>query len=166
MQPYNWSQFKLRIPVKADIETIHRNWTTRSGLEYWFLRKAEFKKKDGSFRGNKESIKVGDTYEWLWYGYGDEAMEKGTVLEMNDKDHFKFSFGKAGNVTVRIVKEAEENIVELTQDQIPTDEQGRVNFHIGCTKGWNFYLANLKSLLEGGIDLRNRNEDLKNVVNS
>lgn len=166
MQPYNWSQFILRIPINADIETIHRNWTTTGGLEYWFLRKAEFKKKDGSLRANKESVKVSDTYEWLWHGYDDHSMEKGTVLEMNNRDHFKFSFGKAGNVTVRIIQEQKENIVELIQDQIPTDEQGQVNFHIGCTKGWNFYLTNLKSLLEGGVDLRNRNEGLKDVVNS
>lgn len=41
-----------------------------------------------------------------------------------------------------------------------------INYHIGCTKGWNFYLTNLKSLLEGGIDLRNRNKGLKEVINS
>lgn len=29
-----------------------------------------------------------------------------------------------------------------------------------------FYLANLKSILEGGVDLRNKNEALKKMLNS
>jgi hypothetical protein len=33
-------------------------------------------------------------------------------------------------------------------------------------EGWVFYLANLKSFPEGGIDLRNKNEKLKSVINS
>lgn len=166
MPLYNWCQFTLRIPVKADVEIIYRNWTTRQGLEYWFLRKAEFKKPEGSLRTDNESVQVGDTYEWLWHGWCDEVREKGSVLDMNGTDHFKFSFGKAGEVTVKLLQEDDENIVELTQDNIPTDEEGIINYHIGCTKGWNFYLTNLKSVLEGGIDLRNRNEKLKDVLNS
>lgn len=166
MKPYNWSQFTLRIPVQCDAATIYRNWTTRKGLEYWFLRKAEFKNTGGTIRADDEPVSLGDTYEWLWHGWGDEIMEKGTVLEMNGTDHFKFSFGKAGDVAITLLHENGENIVELTQDNIPTDEDGKVTWHIGCTKGWNFYLTNLKSLLEGGIDLRNRNEHLKDVLNS
>jgi uncharacterized protein YndB with AHSA1/START domain len=166
MQSYNWSQFTLRIPIKADREIIYRNWTAREGLEYWFLRKAEFKKPDGSLRENNEAVQVGDTYEWMWHGWSDEVMEKGKVLEMNGTDYFKFSFGKAGDVTIKLVQEDGEKIVELTQDNIPNDEEGKITWHIGCTKGWNFYLTNLKSLLEGGIDLRNRNEKLKDVINS
>ena len=68
--------------------------------------------------------------------------------------------------TVAIKKEGDNNIVELVQDSIPTDEQGMHYWHLGCKTGWTFYLANLKSMLEGGLDLRNRDESLKNVINS
>jgi hypothetical protein len=37
---------------------------------------------------------------------------------------------------------------------------------MGCLGGWTFYLANLKSYLEGGVDLRNKNLALNNMVNS
>ena len=40
------------------------------------------------------------------------------------------------------------------------------SIYVDCSYGWTFFLANLKSVLEGGIDLRNRNVDIKNVVNS
>jgi hypothetical protein len=32
---------------------------------------------------------------------------------------------------------------------------------VQCQLGWTFYLANLKSVIEGGVDLRNKNVDLK-----
>ena len=83
-----------------------------------------------------------------------------------EKDFFKFSFGKAGNCTVRIFKEQEETIVELLQDNIPDDEQGKQFWHVGCKTGWTFYLANMKSLYENGIDLRNKNEKLQQMLNS
>ena len=65
-----------------------------------------------------------------------------------------------------IKKEENETIVELIQDNIPTDEQGMHYWHLGCKTGWTFYLANMKSLYEGGIGLRNRVERLQQVINS
>jgi hypothetical protein len=135
-------------------------------MEYWFLRLSEYKKPDGTIRKNKECVEKGDTYKWLWHGWPDETVEHGTILDCNGKDFFKFSFGKAGNCAVTIKKEEGEIIVELVQDNIPTDEKGMHYWHLGCKTGWTFYLANMKSLYEGGIDLRNKNEKLKQVLNS
>jgi hypothetical protein len=58
------------------------------------------------------------------------------------------------------------HIVELVQENIPEDDNGKHNWHLGCKTGWTFYLANLKSLAEGGIDLRNKDENLKNMINA
>ena len=166
MENHDWSRFSTRININADIEKIFSCWTTQAGLEDWFLRLAEFKKQDGSLRSKTEPVQVGDTYLWRWYGYPDEVDEKGEVLEMNGKDFFVFRFGKAGICTVRI-KEAEgEKIVELQQTEIPTDEESIQHYHVGCKAGWTFYLANLKSFLEGGIDLRNKNLKLTDMLNS
>jgi len=57
-------------------------------------------------------------------------------------------------------------MVELTQSQIPLDDHSRMSYYVGCTRGWTFYLANLKSILEGGIDLRNKNNKLLHVINT
>jgi len=37
---------------------------------------------------------------------------------------------------------------------------------VGCGEGWTFYLANLNSYLQGGIDLRNKNEKIQGVISS
>ena len=166
MGNYDWSRFVTRINVNAPVEKLYWCWATRAGMEYWFLRLSEYKKPDGNLRAGNETVQKGDSYTWRWHGWSDETTEYGSILDCNGKDLFKFSFGKAGDCTVTIKKEGNENIVELVQDNIPTDEQGMHYWHLDCKTGWTFYLANLKSLLEGGVDLRNRDEGLKNVINS
>jgi hypothetical protein len=163
---HDWARFTVRINVNAPIEKLYHAWATRSGMEYWFLRLSEYKNTNGSLRNYDELIEKGDSYKWLWYGYPDETAEYGEILDCNGKDFFKFSFGKAGNCTVKIYKEESETIVELSQDKIPTDEQGKHYWHLGCKTGWTFYMTNMKSLYEGGIDLRNKNVILQQVLNS
>jgi uncharacterized protein YndB with AHSA1/START domain len=166
MDAFNWGSFTVRIPVNASIEKLYWCWATRAGMEYWFLRLSEYRKQDGSLRNEDEFVQQSDTYNWLWHGWGDDTVELGTILACNGKDFLKFSFGKAGNCAVTIKEEAAQTIVELVQDEIPSDERGMQYYHVGCKTGWTFYFTNLKSLLEGGVDLLNRNADLKNVINS
>jgi uncharacterized protein YndB with AHSA1/START domain len=163
---YDWSRFTVRINVNAPVEKLYHAWATRDGMEYWFLRFSEYVKPDGSQRNSDEQVSKGDTYTWRWHGWPDETVEHGTILECNGKDLFSFSFGKAGNCAVRIYKDQEETIVELVQDEIPSDEHGKHYWHIGCKTGWTFYLANMKSMYEGGKDLRNKNVKLQEVLNS
>jgi hypothetical protein len=166
MENYDWSKFTQRIPVKAEAQKIYDAWATPAGLESWFLRNAKFRKPDGNPRNPDDHIQKDDTYEWNWFGWSDDTFERGSVLEANGQDHFRFTFGKAGIVSVRIKTEESQMIVELLQEEIPTDEKSKANFHLGCSNGWTFYLANLKSIHEGGLDLRNKDERIKSVVNS
>jgi len=166
MDNYDWSKFTQRIPVKADKQKIYDAWATPAGLEHWFLRSAKFKTAEGNAREQNQHVQAGDTYEWNWFGWSDDTSEHGKILEANGKDFFKFIFGKAGIVSVTIKTEENQTIVELVQEEIPTDEKSKVSFHLGCSTGWTFYLANLKSLYEGGLDLRNKNERVKRVVNA
>ena len=165
-ETYTWSSFVTRINVNAPTEKLYALWATRSGMEYWFLRLSEYKNLEGNVRADKELAEKGDTYRWRWHGWSDDVTEEGSILDCNGKDLFKFSFGKAGDCTVKIKKENGYTIVELTQDNIPDDDQEKHYWHVGCKTGWTFYLANLKSLCEGGIDLRNKDEELKNVLNA
>lgn len=163
---FDWSRFVVRIDVRASLESLYEAWTSQEMLELWFLRLAEFTMPNGEIRGRFSKVEQGDQYKWLWHGYGDDTAEYGEVLEANGKDTFRFSFGKAGICTVTLKEEHGENIVELVQEDIGTDDTSKHRFHVGCKTGWTFYLANLKSILEGGIDLRNRNEVLHNMINS
>ncbi len=81
-------------------------------------------------------------------------------------DMIRFSFAGTCIVTLTLKKEQNETIVELEQQDLPLDETARVNYHLGCMTGWTFYMANLKSILEGGLDLRNKNEKIRKVINA
>ena len=166
MSTYDWSRFVTRININAPAEKLYRCWATKAGMEYWFLRLSEYKSAAGELRTNDETVQPGDTYRWLWHGWDDDTVEHGSIIDCNGVDFLQFSFGKAGNCSINIKQEEGETIVELIQENIPTTEQGMHYWHLGCKTGWTFYLANLKSMCEGGLDLRNRNENLKNIINS
>ena len=165
MSTINWSTFTVRIDVNAPTEQLYAAWATRAGIESWFLRLSEYKSADGSIRKDDELVQKGDTYKWMWYGWPDDTVEHGTVLDCNGRDTFKFSFGKAGICTVRIYKELGETIVELVQENIPDDEEGKQVWHVGCKTGWTYYLTNLKSVYQAGVDLRNKKEGIGKLLN-
>lgn len=163
---YNWKQFTKRIPIKASAKAIYDAWTTQQGLESWFLRLAQFTKADGSPRPKTNNIEAGDTYKWLWFGYDDSATEEKEILSANGSDQLKFSFSGGCIVSVSIKQEEGETICELVQDMPMEDMAEQQHFFIDCGNGWGFYMTNLKSVLEGGLDLRNKNVNLKEVVNA
>jgi len=161
-----WEKFRKRIVINADSKEIYDAFATPEGLERWFLRKAEFQTFDGRMRTKNEQVQKFDKYFWLWHGYGDEVFEKKEILEANERNFLQFGFSGDTKVSVRIKKESGENILELTQEGIEFDIDPSRNLYVGCGEGWTFYLANLKSILEGGIDLRNKNASLQDLVNS
>jgi len=162
----DWTKFVKRIPVKADAKAIYLAICTPAGFEKWFLRNAIFFDHNEVRRHPNEIIQTGDTYIWNWHGHPDTTKEENKVLEINGKDMIRFGFADNTIVTIQIKNEAEETIVELTQENIKPDEDPKTNLYIGCGEGWTFYLANLKSIMEGGLDLRNKNENVKRVINS
>lgn len=166
MPQRDWSKFSLKIYINTSMQHVYNAWTTRTNLEKWFLRKAEFTKKDSSIRDNNGTVEVGDKYSWLWHGHPDTTTENGTVTEANGKDRFQFVFGNAGIVTVQLKEAGEMTELLLTQHDIPVDEDSKMNYHVGCSTGWTFYLANIKSVLEYGHDLRNKSLMHTNVINS
>jgi len=162
----DWSRFVVRFNINAPVQQLYDACATRAGMEHWFLRLSEYKKPDGDLRHELEHAEADDTYKWLWHGWSDDTVEYGAILEANGKDLFRFTFGKAGTCTIKIFQDIGETFVEIMQDNIPDDEQGKFTWHLGCKTGWTFYLANMKSLYEGGIDLRNKNELLQGLINA
>ena len=160
----NWNSFKLKIAINTSKDKIFNAWSTSKGLEQWFLSNAEFTKKDGSIRAKSNPVEANEDYKWEWYGFPD-YVEYGLIKETNHKDSLTFSFQTTTDVTIKVGEEAGENIITLVQDRIEFIDDPSKNLHVLCGFGWTFYLANLKSVLEGGLDLRNRNNDLKGVVN-
>lgn len=156
MKTEGWDKFEVRVPVKAGMQQLYDAWTIGSGIEQWFLRSAEFFSPEGRKRGKDERVQAGDTYQWRWHGYADDVMESHPVLKMNGKDLLQFRFSGNCLVTVRLSAEKDHVMVTLTQEHIPHDDNPATNLFVGCQIGWSFYLVNLKSIMEGGIDLRSK----------
>jgi len=163
MEKINWSTFKKRISINQNIEIIFKSWSSQEELEKWFLSKAEFYTENNLIKDRTSNISNNDSYEWMWHG--SDIVANGKIFETNNKDYIKFSFYGC-TVEVSIFTEEDENIIALSQSNIPLDEISRMNYFVGCSGGWTFYLTNLKSILEGGIDLRNRNSKLREVINT
>jgi len=164
MERDQWSQFKLRVNINAPVDEVYNCWATPGGLEKWFLRKALFRDKAGKEKPKDALIEEGDTYEWYWHGYPDSVVEKGTVLKANGKDLFSFTFSMKCPVTINMYGEAGELIVQLVESGLPLDDDTALKHFVGDSRGWIFYLANLKSVLEGGLDLRNKRMEITNVI--
>ena len=130
------------------------------------LRSAIYKTPQGSLRGVAEPVQKGDRYRWLWHGYPDDVIESNDVLDANGKDIFQFEFTGKCFVTIKLEGVKGLTMVNLRQHKIPDDLNPATNLFVGCQLGWTFYLTNLKSLFEGGIDLRNKDTDLTFVVNA
>lgn len=167
MENYDWSKFTKRISIEAGIQSVYELLSTRPGLERWFLRLAEFSKADNQPWTADSKVEEGDQYRWMWHGYGDDTVEHGRITKANGRDQLQFTFAGDCLVTISIRHHKDTtSIVEITQENIPLDEKSKVQIHMGCSEGWVFYLANLKSILEGGIDLRNKDQNLQGVLNS
>jgi hypothetical protein len=85
----SWSHFTKRIPIYTTPENVYKAWSTRAGLESWFLRQAVFLDKTGNLRHLNDAVQKGDRYIWLWHGWPDDTTEHREVLEANGKDLFK-----------------------------------------------------------------------------
>lgn len=164
MENFDWTKFTLKVAIKAKLEDIYNAWTTASEIEKWFLVDAEFSDENELVLSKTQNVLKGDKYKWIWYLYDDT--ESGTITAANGADYFQFTF--AGNclVEINLSTEFEYTIVELTQKNIPTDEASKRNIRLGCHNGWSFYLINLKSVYEGGLDLRNKDNRFKPMLNN
>ena len=104
------------------------------------------------------------TYAWQWHTY--DLTEHGKINQANGTDFFQFTFAGDCLVDVKLQPYKDQTLVELTQQNIPTDDNSKREYRLGCHDGWSFFLVNLKSVYEGGLDLRNMDGELKSVVNS
>lgn len=164
MNNFDWTRFTRKIAVKASMEQLYNAWTKSSEIEKWFLSKADFIDEQGNVLHAASSVKKGDSYAWNWYLY--DVTEYGQITDSNGIDFLQFTF--AGNCLVDIHLSVQDDytIVELTQKNIPLDDESKKSIRLGCHTGWSFYLVNLKSVYEGGLDLRNKNDVLKGMLNN
>lgn len=143
---------------------MYNAWTTKSEIEKWFLSKALYYDANKKPIADTANVMKGNTYNWNWYLY--DVTESGKITEANGKDFLQFTFAGECLVDIKLTEKNEFVMVELTQKNIPADDESKQNIRLGCDSGWSFYLVNLKSVYEGGLDLRNKDENHKGMLNS
>lgn len=164
MKNFDWTAFTLKTLVKAQLGTVYNAWTRSSELERWFLKKANFLDKERKVIPGDTNVEPGSLYEWSWYLH--DVVERGRILTANGKDHIGFTFAGDCVVDIRLSEKEGGVLVELSQKDIPADDISKKEIRLGCHSGWSFYLVNLKSVCEGGLDLRNKNENVRHLVNN
>ncbi|AXP81626.1 hypothetical protein CJ739_2553 [Mariniflexile rhizosphaerae] len=164
MKNFNWTSYTKRIAVKSTLSNIYDAWTKGSELERWFLKKVVFYKPDNSLYEPDKNVVENIQYTWYWYLY-DEPM-KGKITNVNGKNYIQFTFEGDCLVDVNLEEVDGYIVVTLKHHNIPLDDNSKQYVRLGCSNGWTFYLANLKSIFEGGIDLRNKNEKFPPMINN
>lgn len=164
MENFDWTSFTLRIAINAKPEALYMAWASKAGIEKWFLSEADYTNAEGQKLSNEQAAAMGDTYFWRWFLYAET--ESGKVTAANGKDTFAFTFAGECIVTIKLSEENGYTVVTLNQSNIPTDDSSKRNIRLGCHNGWSFYLVNLKSVYEGGLDLRNKDNSFKPMLNN
>lgn len=164
MKNFDWTRYTKKIAIKAPLNSIYAAWTIPDELERWFLEEVKFYDKEGNLTGKHAAAEGDFTYKWRWHLYDD--IMKGKILAANGKDFFQFTFEGEGIVEVRLTTDRDYTLIELTHKNIPTDDESKQYIRLGCASGWTFYLINLKSVYEGGLDLRNKDEQLHVMINN
>ncbi|MCR4030446.1 MULTISPECIES: SRPBCC family protein [Flavobacterium] len=164
MENFDWTSFTKKIAIKAPLEDIYNAWTIANEIAKWFLEKVSFFDSKQNPISKDQNVSQNDTYEWFWYLYKD-AM-KGKITAANGKDQLQFTFEGTCLVDIKLSESDGYTIVELRHHNIPTDDFSKQYIRLGCSNGWHFYLINLKSVYEGGLDLRNKDENLNPMINN
>ncbi len=159
----DYTSFTVKIGVKASLAAIYNAWTQPGNMESWFLQSCQYLDAGGVLLAHDQPVTAGSTYRWYWFLY--DTPEEGRITQANGKDFFQFSFAGDCLVDIRLEEKGEDVLVILTHHNIPADEASLFRIRIGCLEGWTFYLTNLKSVYEGGLDLRNRTPALKGLNN-
>ena len=152
MSTYDWSQFHVHMYYLAPLDEVFRRFATAAGLESFFIGKAEHEAPDGAPRGRGEIVQPGDTYRWR---YVHDFAHDGTFLTVVPNRRVRFTFGDMPvDVGFRAVGDATE--VDLHQTGCATEDPERAWQHVNCRSCWVYFLTNLRSVLAGGVDLRDR----------
>ena len=159
---FNKKEFSHGILLKADREKVFEYISTGSGLSKWFIGSADYFYNDKSIRLGNEIAKRGDSYLWKWLKKDLEL--KGFITESDGSSEFGFTFGASFFVKIKISESAGRTKLVLRQCYQESAAENEFGF-INCCVCWVFFLTNLKSVIEHGIDLRETEAESEMLVN-
>jgi uncharacterized protein YndB with AHSA1/START domain len=162
MDPDIWKRILWRIHVNVPMEAAYTALSTAKGLSGWMPMEAALTDAGGEPLPPGTAGSPGDHFRFSWHiGHSEE----GEFLEANGVDSVRFSFGQNTEVALSL-EETDDGSVVVTMEQ--THDRGdemNLKMKMNYGAGWAFYLANLKSVLEGGLDLRDFSHDTEHMIN-
>ncbi len=131
---------EMNLRLESDVTTIFRALTEPRQLERWFADRAIMRAERGS------------RYYFKWNGI--EGTWQGTITELIPGNRLEFTWQSPGReeetlVNIRLIPQGLETLVELTHSGFTTTDEMEKSI-----KDWVFYLENMKSVLEVGVDQR------------
>lgn len=149
---------ELAVLIAAPLDVVQWHWATEAGITRWFIPECTFTSPDGAKLEQTTPVETDTKYKWIW---ANGIEEEGVFVFVSERA-LTFTFGAGTTVEVHLTSEGGRTQVELKQTSEVTDAE---EVYRDCTQGWTFYLTNLKSLLEGGIDLREFEPTREGLVN-
>ena len=150
--------FTGRIYVRAHTARVFEAWATGPGLTRWLLSSAEFRA-PGEATGRPDAVaRSGDDFRWTWQAAGRTV--EGRVLAADWPGKLELAFDPGGPCRVSLAAEGDGTVVELAHLGLD-DPAARLDW----STAWTFFLTNLKSVLEGGADLRETDPARGRTVN-
>lgn len=159
---FNMYRFTHAIYLNAPAEKVYEYAATPSGIIKWFIGKAKYYYKDVNIRLGNEFAMKGDSFLWTWLNKDLEL--KGIVTEAEENKVFQFTFSPLYLVTLKFFPENGKTKLTLTQEYQESAVKNDFNY-INCCVCWVFFLTNLKSVMEYGIDLREKEAMDEMLVN-
>lgn len=148
---FNWKRFTHGIYINAPAEKIFVFIATAAGISKWFIGKAKYYYKESNIRLGNEFAQKGDSYLWNWQN---KALElKGMITESVENKFFGFTFSPLYIVSVSLYSGGNNTRLSLTHEYQDSSVRDDFNY-LNCCTCWVFFLTNLKSVIEHGIDLR------------
>ncbi len=130
----------MKVEIRRPVSAVFKAWTDEREIVKWYVEKAII-----------EPRRNGRIYLELLTG----ANSDDKIISIARNRHLTIPYGTKGErLTVRFKKDGRGCICELHQFNMGTLPKDRWEMRRGCAQGWVFFLANLKSYLEHGIDLR------------
>jgi len=154
-------RIRQRIHIEAPMEAVYTAWTTSKGLMGWFPTEVVLMDAGGDELPSDRRGRPGDRYHFAWRG---GVTEDGQFVEANGADRVRMTFGEGIEVTVRLENAGDSTMMELLQENSRSPEEN-LDLMLGYGPGWAFYITNLKSILEGGKDLRDLTHDTGELLN-
>lgn len=157
-ESYDWSQFHVQMYYPAPVDDVFNRWATPKGLASFFLEEAVHRSQGGSVRGPEEMAQTGDAYEW---SYLHHFKHGGTFTQVVENELLAFTFGSMA-VSIRFSEHEGATLVDLHQTGCSTEDPQRAWDHVNCRSCWIYFMTNLRSVLQGSPDLRDRAHPLWN----